>query len=133
MTQNRNGNQHPMDYVLPDEEKRVKLGIIKLAMTDVMSLIEDPDRHMSHQPFVTIGRITKAAYDSVVEHCPPSADRSAALRNIRLLRNCLNQVGLIYSGHPPVVERELALSEAKSQWVQAVFNANASIAMDGAF
>ena len=68
----------------------------------------------------------RAAAELMVEHCPPSADLSAAIRCLRLVRNACNEFVVSRSRQQPDVA---LLAIARAELFKARWQANSSIAL----
>lgn len=124
-------------YHPPTEEQVPKYQKLNLAFGAVMSsgreiIRNRPKERAEQERFDGFSKTCEAYHDLIVELCPESADRTAAIRCLRLARNAINDIlcgterdfphGLSQHPFSLVFETEL---------VKCRYQANASIALEG--
>jgi hypothetical protein len=79
-----------------------------------------------------INETCKEYVQTILENCPNSADKSAAIRCVRLIRNGLNDAVVAFRKEDHDLAQE-AMAFARFNLLGARYQANASVALDGEF
>ncbi len=99
---------------------------LSLAVVYVASVLDPYKQPQATQAelFGIIGTKTRTLYRAIMDNCPGSADRSAALRCVRLVRNELN--GWVTGGGAGLSSRAMLKYEIR----KARYQANSAIALE---
>jgi hypothetical protein len=116
--------EHMFTYHPPSTEQQAKYAAISAAVAHGSALINSLQwctKPVKTEAFARINDITKAIATTMCEHCPPSADLSAAIRCVRLVRNACNA----YARTPEAA----FLITATQELIKAKWQANSAIAL----
>ena len=111
---------HLFTYHQPTEEQEPMYAAVRAATTHVSLIIRAPES------YELVNERCKMFAACLLEVCPPSADRSAALRCIRLVRNALNES---FSHIPTDTTYKACLRMAADELMKARWQACSSIAL----
>lgn len=120
----------PYRYIAPNETTAPKHAAIRAAATEAALLPLHPGDGCDLQGlFAHISGRVKALHVAILEHAPPSADRSAAERCCRLARMLANEAVLWANTHNDLDEGRRLMSLAYDQIMLARMQACAAIAL----
>lgn len=121
-------------YHPPTDEQKVLYARLAKAHADttdgllrVLSIAEGSEGPVTQKHYEEFTNTCENYYNVIMEVCPASADRTAAIRCLRLARNAVNDV-LRLSG-----DRSAYFSLAGIELIKCRYQANASIALEGKF
>lgn len=119
---------HLFTYHPPTEEKAPLYKRLSADFQEAQDVLEGiaPVRKHPQEVFAEVNEALKTFAASILEVCPPSADRSAAIRCVRLARNAAN--AHLHAG-PNATGREIEI--AHQQLLMARWQSAAAIALDG--
>jgi len=122
-------------YHAPTPEQAPKYAAIRQAEQVVADIIDGFDAEHPHANdiggtkfYSAVNEATHGFAKAVLEHCPPSADASASIRCIRLVRNALNEF-LAMQARGVYAGRVLAI--AGDELYKARWSASSAIALEG--
>ncbi len=128
-------------YVPPDEFTAVKHAAINEAVDAMEEALKPAEVAYGAQPedfapqYEALNCAAENLVTVIVAQCPPSADRSAAIRCVRLSRNAFNKVLSHYQGGGSATDMLASVAEdvMYQELLKAQFQANAAIALKGEF
>lgn len=116
-----------MPLKVSEEAIRIKEEAAYVLAADICN----SERYQLHAPdgFLEVTRVMRELAEAINDNAPESADKSAAIRNVRLAREALNDL-LSQVGTGSVVVGP-AYEDARRNITEARRNANAAIALEG--
>ncbi len=124
-------------YHPPTEEQAPKYQQLQLGFLAVLEAGkvvlkgQRGDERAPQADFEAFTRSVRAYAELIAELCPSSADRTAAIRCLRLARNAMNDVLCGNRNHPHGLDPDPFSAIFEQELIKARYQANASIALNG--
>lgn len=129
-----------LSYHPPTEAKALKYEIIRREENKVEWLIDQIEQRVAcggdaeswvPEMHNEVNASLRPLGRAILTECPPSADRSASIRNFRLLRMSLNEIIACHRLGRSTRNSAILLTMAREHLLRCRLEANSSIALDG--